>query len=560
METSPRTPGLVCASCGAPFTAAVPGQSRCDRCQDLLPQEPVTSPMSGTVIAGCRLVHELGAGRFSTSWLAEDEGGVAVVVKLLRSYAPDPASVQRFVVEAERLASSSDLDHPHIAHLLSGGVTLASALFLVYQSGGEQTLADELRARGRVAPVRALELCAQLAEGLAIVHRAGVLHLDLKPANVALARLPDGTEQAVLLDVATAHLLASSGLRPSQPLPLASAAYLAPEEAPDGRADHYALGVLLYQLISGRLPFMGATADELLRAHREQPALRLRDAGRKVHAELEAVLARLLSKDPAQRYGDGDELAVVLRSLKPLADTAPMEDGPEAPEDPVPVVQAPRPEPEVAPPPPPPPLDPLLERALLGEVPAPEAAAPARRRPVWLWPAAAVVALGVAIAVVRVLTARRPHETAPLRAPAATGPATATGTPTATGAATSTATATPTETPDPIAPPTPTTGSGTSPATTTRTSTSTPSPFARDLERAQKQLWTGQAPAAAATLQRVLASPKLQRHDRARASKLMGDAEQKRGNRAGATAWYRRALPLFDDPGEREKLERLLQK
>src|SRR5207244_45535 len=111
------------------------------------------------------------------------------------------------------------------------------------------------------------------------------------------------------------------------------------------RADLYSVGILLYQLLSGRLPFMGSNAEELLRNHREHLPLRLRDAGKRVHPDLEALLAQLLAKDPAHRPSSGDELAVIFRALAPVADLAPAEEGAEAIEDPVPVVALPPPEP-----------------------------------------------------------------------------------------------------------------------------------------------------------------------------------------------------------------------
>src|SRR2546423_9969945 len=196
-----------CLHCGAPFTAAVAGQTLCDRCQGLTHPEP-RSPLQEAEIAGLRLLHELGAGRFSHSWLGEDARSHAVVLKLLRRYAPDPEAVQRFVAEAESLAAIAELDHPYVARPLWAGVHLVQAFFLVYESGGQLTLADELRQRGRVRAPRALELCAQICEGLGAAHRAGVLHLDLKPANVGLTRLADGTEQAVGPDRGTSALLA----------------------------------------------------------------------------------------------------------------------------------------------------------------------------------------------------------------------------------------------------------------------------------------------------------------------------------------------------------------
>src|SRR6202171_82995 len=318
-----------CAHCGAPFNPVVDGQTVCDRCQGLAHPEP-SSPLQQAEVAGVRLLAELGAGGVSRSWLGEDARSHAVVVKLLRRYAPDPDAVHKFLAEAERLATTAELDHPHLARPLSAGVHLVQAFFLVYQGGGELTLADELRQRGRVVPARALELCAQICEGLAALHGAGVLHLDLKPANVGLTRLSDGTEQAIILDGVTAHLVSSSGLRETASLPLSTAAYTAPERAEgrgaDQRTDLYAVGVLLFQLVSGRLPVTGATSDELLRAHREHATLRLQDIGRRVHPELEELIARLLARDPAQRPENAGEAALMMRSLAALAAAVPVED------------------------------------------------------------------------------------------------------------------------------------------------------------------------------------------------------------------------------------------
>src|SRR5205823_13323539 len=120
------------------------------------------------------------------------------------AYAPDASTVQHFLAQVHRIAHLAELEHHSCAQLLTGGVQLASALFLVYRSGGDATLADELRSRGRIVASRALELGAQLAEALGALHAGEVLHLDLKPANVALTRGPDGSERAVLLDSVTA--------------------------------------------------------------------------------------------------------------------------------------------------------------------------------------------------------------------------------------------------------------------------------------------------------------------------------------------------------------------
>ncbi|MBS2023672.1 MAG: serine/threonine protein kinase [Deltaproteobacteria bacterium] len=371
-----------CVGCGKEFVPSVPDQPTCDDCAGLAMPEEQPTALHDSVVGGFKLVHKLGGGRFSTSWLAEPPGGGGVVLKLLRAYAPDAQTVQRFLEEARRVAAAGFVQHPGIARVIDAGVQLSSALFLVYESGGEGTLADELRGRGRLPASRALEVCAQICEAAQAMHTLGITHLDLKPANIGLAREDDGRETAVLLDAFTAHLLHHAGLRETGLLPLSTVAYLSPEEAsgavPDWRADLYAVGVLLYQLISGRLPIVGSSSDELIEGHKSQRALKLRDAGRRVVPELEQVVARLLAKKPAERFQTGNEAAQALRKVIPTADEQGAATTEEEIDDPFPVITAPtleeelfelsEDEPEVVPPPRPKPVDPGLEQALLGNV------------------------------------------------------------------------------------------------------------------------------------------------------------------------------------------------
>src|SRR5882762_9032702 len=109
METEASYAGsAICTSCGAPFSPAVAGQILCDKCQGLAHPEPPTSPLQQAEVAGYKLIHEMGAGRFSISWLAQDAQGRAVVLKLLRRYAPDPNTVQRFLSEAQRVCGAPE--------------------------------------------------------------------------------------------------------------------------------------------------------------------------------------------------------------------------------------------------------------------------------------------------------------------------------------------------------------------------------------------------------------------------------------------------------------------
>jgi hypothetical protein len=356
----------------------------------------------------------------------------------------------------------------------------------------------------------------------------------------------------VVLDCVTAHLMSHVGLRDEAALPLSTAAYTAPEVAAGNpgteRSDLYSAGVLLFQLLTGRLPVTGATADELLRAHRQQPALRLCDIGRRVHPELEDLLARLMAKDPAQRPESGDEAAVMMRSLAALAEAVPVEDTPEE-DDPLPVVtpcaEAP---PEMLPA-----VDPGLERAMLGEVPEPAPEQPPGI-PAWAtfvaprwWPVAAAALLTVTIGTA-LLARGRPHPPPPAVVRSTPVP------PAPAPAAVAIVERAPREDPPPAA----ADPAEAEPPRPNKVAQNAASPWAKNFERAQKALWTNRPGGAQTILTDILRKPGLTRRDRARASKMMGDALAKKGNRAAAAQWWRKSFQLYDDPEDRAKVARLL--
>ncbi len=268
-------------------------------------------------VAGFTLTRKLGSGRFGTSWLAEADEGYTVV-KLLHGRPAAPAAVALFRSEA---AKATKARAKTLARLQTAGALSDGRLFLVYEYGAEETLADVLRAQARLSPPRALDVCAEVALALQAGHDSGLLHHDLKAANVGLWKDEEGNELVRLLDLPTSQLAARAGLKEAGPLPLSSAATVSPEEARgepiDARADLYALGVLLYQSLTGRLPVTGMTPAELFRAHREHQALSLRDAGRKL-PQLEEIVARLLKKRPGERPSSAREVAEALFALAPL--------------------------------------------------------------------------------------------------------------------------------------------------------------------------------------------------------------------------------------------------
>jgi serine/threonine protein kinase len=258
--------------------------------------------MSAPEIAGrYRLESRLGFGGMSTVHLAMDmrlERQVAV--KLLAEHlADDPAFVSRFQREAQAAAR---LVHPNIVQVFdSGRDERTDQYFIVMEYIEGSSCAEILRDQGWVEVHEALSIIEQACEGLHYAHRHGVVHRDVKPGNLLRAR--EG--EVKLADFGIAKATEQSSITQVGSV-LGTAAYLAPEQARGEEAgpsaDLYALGVVTYQLISGRLPYEASSLTELaLKQQREEPA-RLDTLVAAVSPELAAAVAGALALDPRDRY------------------------------------------------------------------------------------------------------------------------------------------------------------------------------------------------------------------------------------------------------------------
>jgi eukaryotic-like serine/threonine-protein kinase len=236
-----------------------------------------------------------------------------VALKVMHaSLAADPQGRQRFLREAQMAAG---LSHPGVVNIFDvdehGGVP-----FIVMEKLESGSLAGRL-ARGSLPVDEALGLVAALAEALDYAHRQGVIHRDLKPANVLLR--PDGSP-----------VLADFGLaRPAMPSPadritttgtmMGTLAYMAPEQfrgaEADARSDIYMLGVLLYELLAGRLPFDG-DAGQVLHGHLQEAPPAIRAANPQVPPDAELLTLRMLAKDPLGRPQTAGEVARALHAIR----------------------------------------------------------------------------------------------------------------------------------------------------------------------------------------------------------------------------------------------------
>ncbi|MEU5810893.1 MULTISPECIES: serine/threonine-protein kinase [unclassified Streptomyces] len=268
-----------------------------------------------------QLASLLGQGGMGQVWTAYDQRlDRRVAVKLLR---PDkvagPGSVadelrRRFVRECRVTAQ---VDHPGLVTVHDAGSD-GDELFLVMGYVEGENLADHLAARDTYPWQWAVAVVAQLCGVLSAVHAVPIVHRDLKPRNVMIR--PDGT--VLVLDLGVASVMDTDTTRlTSTGTPIGSPAYMAPEQAMGGAVgpytDLYALGVLLYELLSGNVPFAGSTALGVLHRHLYEPPVPVRRTRPEIPHQLEAVLLHLLAKDPQDRPASAQQVYEALAPLLP---------------------------------------------------------------------------------------------------------------------------------------------------------------------------------------------------------------------------------------------------
>jgi eukaryotic-like serine/threonine-protein kinase len=259
-----------------------------------------------------RLERRLGVGGMATVQLAFDtrlERHVAV--KLLAEHlADDPSFVSRFRREA---LAAARLVHPNVVQVFDFGLDEDTHRnFIVMEFVDGQSCAEILRDRGGIPPGEAVDILAQACRGLDYAHRNGVVHRDVKPGNLLRSR----DRLVKLADFGIAKAAEQSDITKVGSV-LGTAAYLAPEQArgePAGPAsDLYALGVVAYQLMAGRLPYDAVSLTDLARLQENAVPPRLDELEPDVPPALAAIVARALARDPERRYADAAELEEALR-------------------------------------------------------------------------------------------------------------------------------------------------------------------------------------------------------------------------------------------------------
>jgi serine/threonine-protein kinase len=266
----------------------------------------------GRVVGKYRLLAQLGEGGMGTVYRAEHVvlGSPAAVKILLPQFTQDPVVVDRFFHEAR---AASAIRHAGIVEVFDFGRLPTDQAYIAMELLRGEELSSFLARRGALDASLAVQIAMQMLAALNATHLVGVIHRDLKPDNVFLVPDPGapGAIRVKILDFGIAKLTGRSlAGQPGRPrtknMILGTPAYMAPEQCRggtelDARADLYAVGCLLFELLTGRPPFVAGGDGEVMAMHIYEPPPRLSNLAPALPVELDALLAKLLTKDPADR-------------------------------------------------------------------------------------------------------------------------------------------------------------------------------------------------------------------------------------------------------------------
>jgi YVTN family beta-propeller protein len=267
----------------------------------------IGNPAAGTEVAGYRIEHLLGRGGMGTVYRAHDARlDRPVALKLLAPGASGSDGAPERLLRESHMAAR--LDHPNVIPIYEAGQE-DGRLFIAmrYIAGGD--LKALLRSEGSLPPPRAVAVAAQIADALDAAHRRGLVHRDVKPSNVLLDS-DDGREHCYLADFGLTQSSTDRG--PADGQGMGTIDYVAPEqirgEPLDGRADQYALACLLFECLTGSVPYRARSDVAAIFAHLEEPAPRASERAADLAAAIDAVLARGMAKRQEERYGSCSEL------------------------------------------------------------------------------------------------------------------------------------------------------------------------------------------------------------------------------------------------------------
>ena len=273
----------------------------------------------GQTVGNYLVTQKLGEGGMGSVYLAEHPTiGKKVALKVLHAeFASNPEVADRFFTEAK---SVNAIGHPNIVDIVDYGVIQSGPdgrdrlVYFIMEYLAGVTLSHVIRAESPLPPERALTIAMQVADALSASHKAGIVHRDLKPDNIILIQRGRERDFVKLLDFGIAKLTGTDGMSSHKTrtgLVLGTPAYMSPEQCEgratvDLRTDIYALGVVLYEMLVGRVPFVGDGYGEILVQHLTQPPIPPSQY-RMMSPHIEQVVLKALEKRPEMRFPNMDE-------------------------------------------------------------------------------------------------------------------------------------------------------------------------------------------------------------------------------------------------------------
>jgi eukaryotic-like serine/threonine-protein kinase len=256
------------------------------------------------------LIRQLAAGSYAETWLGNDNAlDRYVAIKVLHPSDSDPDDDNQQFLREARIAAS--VSHPNIVAVFDAGEE-SDRPFLVMEWVNGDSLKQEILSSRRITPERALDVTAELLDGLSAIHAQGIIHRDIKPQNIMVNE--SGTIK--LTDFGIARLITEGDVG-ADGMTAGSAAYMAPEQAQGlpvtPAADIYAAGIILYEMLTGRLPFRGDDPEQVLLQHINDPVLRPRRTNPSIPAQVEAIVLKALEKEPEKRFESAEEMRDALR-------------------------------------------------------------------------------------------------------------------------------------------------------------------------------------------------------------------------------------------------------
>jgi serine/threonine-protein kinase len=273
----------------------------------------VPGRLSGKTLAGYQMMDVIGRGGMGEIYRAMNNTKTVAIKVLPDHLASDKDVRARFLRETE---ATADLEHPNIVKVETSGES-DGILYMVMEYIDAEDLKAMLRQKGKLSVDEAVALFSPIADALDHAHGCGYVHRDIKPGNIMIRKQPDGKQEPVLMDFGLAKMEDSHSDLTGEGA-IGTIDYMAPEQireagSVDARADIYALGVVLYEALSGETPFKGSPAQVLF-GHLQQPPPDLRIQAPDLPRGAAKAITRALAKQPAERFPSAGEFVRALKA------------------------------------------------------------------------------------------------------------------------------------------------------------------------------------------------------------------------------------------------------